>query len=85
MNYWRIVKKTLQYIKEHLKDDISLDKLSRNAGYSEYHFSRVFKSEIGLPIMDYVRKRRLIHALAISYDLEHINQLAQYGVTLKTA
>lgn len=64
MNYWRVVHKTLLYIEEHLKDDITLYDLSKNAGYSEYHFSRLFKSETGLSVMDYVRKRRLVHALA---------------------
>lgn len=64
MNYWRTVKKTLQYVEEHLKDDIKLDDLSRNAGYSQYHYSRIFKAEVGLSVKDYVRKRRFIHALA---------------------
>ena len=64
MNYWSIVKTTLQYIEEHLKDDISLEALSGNAGYSKYHFCRVFKRETGIPVMDYARKRRLVHALA---------------------
>jgi AraC-like DNA-binding protein/GNAT superfamily N-acetyltransferase len=64
MNYWYIVKTTLQYVEEHLKDDISLEALSKNAGYSEFHFCRVFKGETGIPVMDYVRKRRLVHALA---------------------
>lgn len=64
MNYWSVVKKTLLYIEDHLKDIITLEELSKNVGYSEYHFSRIFKSKTGLSVIDYVRKRRLVHALA---------------------
>jgi AraC-like DNA-binding protein/GNAT superfamily N-acetyltransferase len=77
MNYLRIVQITLKYIEERLKDDISLAALSRNAGYSRYHFCRVFKAVTGLPAMDYVRKRRLVHALA---DMEKGRKMA--GIAL---
>ena len=64
MNYLPVLRKTLQFIEEHMKDEITLEELSHNAGYSEYHFSRLFKEETGLSVMDYVRRRRLVYALS---------------------
>jgi len=47
----------LDYIEEHLKEDTKgiLDDstLANIAGYSEYHFLRIFKAAIGLTPADY--------------------------------
>ena len=53
----------LNYIEEHLKDDHQgvLDNatLARIAGYSEFHFLRLFRTVVHLTPADYIRKRRL--------------------------
>lgn len=55
--------RVLEYIEEHLKDEVqgTLDNvtLSKIAGYSEYHFLRLFKSFVRLTPADYIRKRRI--------------------------
>jgi AraC-like DNA-binding protein/ribosomal protein S18 acetylase RimI-like enzyme len=80
MNYWSAVNITLKYIEKHLKDIITLSELSGNAGYSEYHFSRIFKSETGMSVMDYVRRRRLVHALANMDSSRTMTDIAiEYG------
>ena len=52
----------LKYIEEHLEDQLTTAKLSQVAGYSEYHFIRMFKSYMNTTVMEYVIKRRLIKA-----------------------
>lgn len=58
-NFIRII----QYIEEHLKDDSQgvLDNktLASIAGYSEYHFLRLFHKFVNLTPADYIRKRRI--------------------------
>ena len=52
--------KSLEFIEENLKEDINLYDVSYNVGYSKYYFSRMFKNEMGISVMEYIRDRRLI-------------------------
>lgn len=52
--------KSLEFIEENLKEDIDLYDVSYNVGYSKYYFSRMFKNEMGISVMEYIRDRRLI-------------------------
>lgn len=54
------MKQILKYIDEHLKENISLKQISDIAGYSEFHFSRMFKKSTGSTLQAYIIKRRLI-------------------------
>lgn len=49
----------LNYIDTHLDEPLSVEVLAKEAGYSPYHFSRVFSWGLGVSAMDYVRKRKL--------------------------
>lgn len=49
----------LNYIEEHLKDELNIKTLAHISGYSEYHFIRVFRRHIHLTPADYIRKRRI--------------------------
>lgn len=57
------IKKVLDYIEEHLKDDrkgvLDNASLAKVAGYSEYHFLRLFRKYVHLTPADYIRKRRI--------------------------
>ncbi|MBQ2732742.1 MAG: AraC family transcriptional regulator [Clostridia bacterium] len=61
--YRESIEKVISLIESELKSDKSgiLDNvsLSRVAGYSEYHFLRIFKSVVGITPADYIRKRRI--------------------------
>ena len=50
-------------IKENCGESLTLSILSRSFGYSEYHFSRLFKEISGMRLRDYMRYRRLAFAL----------------------
>lgn len=50
-------------IKENCGESLTLSILSRKFGYSEYHFSRMFKEISGMRLRDYMRYRRLAFAL----------------------
>lgn len=55
------IQKVLNYIEEHLQDDSALNNafLANIAGYSEYHFLRIFRKYVKLTPADYIRKRRI--------------------------
>lgn len=50
------MKQILKYIDEHLKENISLKQISDIAGYSEFHFSRMFKKSTGSTLQAYIIK-----------------------------
>lgn len=63
MEYINLIQKTIDYIDEHIKEDLSVDTLASIAGFSTYHYYKVFSSYVHLSVMDYITKRRLQFAL----------------------
>lgn len=59
MNYCEAIDDTIEFIETHLKDKLTVRQISQRVGYSVYHFCRVFALQKNMPLMDYVRKRRL--------------------------
>lgn len=62
MFYINSIKKALNYIENNLLEDIDLSAIAKEAGYSLYHFHRIFKGIVGDSMKDYVRKRRFTEA-----------------------
>ena len=58
-----LIQQVIDYIEEHIKDEMDPENLAKMAGYSPYHFYRVFQKHTGYTLMDYVVKRRLQYAL----------------------
>lgn len=59
MNKQHIVTNIVDYIEEHLDEDLSLDSISDALGYSKFYMSRCFTDEAGLSIYKYIQGRRL--------------------------
>lgn len=57
-----IIFNSLKYIETNINEPIMAGDIAENAGYSLYHFSRMFKKQMGLSIMEYVKERKLIKA-----------------------
>lgn len=57
------IQKLQDYIEENYWHDISVETLSEVAGFSKYHFSRVFKSIRKESLAHYVNRIRLEHSL----------------------
>lgn len=58
----------VEYIEQHLEAELSLDLISQRWGYSRYHLHRLFGHLAGIPLMSYVRKRRLARSLMLLKD-----------------
>jgi len=52
----------VEYIEHHIGDKLTLGKVAAKAALSEYHFHRLFRARFGMPVMDYVRRRRITEA-----------------------
>jgi len=52
----------IEYVREHYAQPISVDDLASVAGFSRYHFSRLFKQSEGLSPGEYIIRHRLREA-----------------------
>ena len=65
MEYTKEIKKAMNYIENNLKKEIRTEDIADSAGFSKYHFQRVFKRETGLNLYAYIQKRRLAEASSL--------------------
>lgn len=65
MEYTKEIKKAMNYIENNLNEGIKLEEAAAFAGFSKYHFQRVFKRETGLNLYEYIQKRRLAEASSL--------------------
>lgn len=63
MDNRRIIQESIDYIEENLKTEFSVQELADRAGFSLFHFYRLFQLATGMPVMQYVLKRKLLNAL----------------------
>lgn len=52
----------LKYVDRNYMNDITLDELANVAGYSRYHFSRLFRRFSGTTLKEYLNRRRVREA-----------------------
>ncbi len=62
MDYTISIQNTITYIEQHLCELLTLEEVSKAAGFSKYHFLRLFKSETGIGLRDYIQTRRMYRA-----------------------
>ncbi|QAT50433.1 hypothetical protein EQM14_12040 [Caproiciproducens sp. NJN-50] len=62
MDYSQCVQNTIAYIEQHLSDNLSLNLLAGESGFSKYHFLRIFERETGSGLWEYIQNRRMTKA-----------------------
>lgn len=91
-NYNDAMESVLTYIENHLERDeelwgeglglslLTTQQLARIAGYSEYHFIRLFKAHTNMTVTEYVIRRRLLRASEeIANGTRIIDAALKYG------
>lgn len=78
---------SINYIEEHLKDDIDYDEIAKIACCSTYHFQRMFTYMANVSLSEYIRRRRMsLAAVDLQGGDEKIIDVAlKYGYTSPTA
>lgn len=71
-----IVKNSVEYIKDCLDTNLSLDELAQNVNLSKYHFLRSFKTQLGLTPHQYILTQRVQKAKELILKGEQLNQVA---------
>ncbi|QWG64171.1 AraC family transcriptional regulator [Bacillus mycoides] len=78
--YLRRVYKVQDYIESHINDSLSIEDLANVAGFSKFHFHRIFKGMMDEPLSRYVNRLKLeraTHLLTYRTDMT-ITDIAYY-------
>ncbi len=63
MNHLKQIQRGIDFIESHLEDGFETSAVARHAGFSHWHFQRVFKALTNETLKSYIRSRRLACAL----------------------
>ena len=59
---WEAIQKSVDYIENHLTEDIPIDKLAETASLSPFYFQRLFSRLVKKPVCEYIKLRKLAQA-----------------------
>ena len=80
MNYRKEIEKCIEFIENNIKEDIAIEEVANQSGYSVFHFCRVFSLCNGVSVMEYIRGRRLSLAASELFNGRKIIDIAlDYG------
>ncbi|MGM0805081.1 MAG: AraC family transcriptional regulator [Bacillota bacterium] len=81
MDSLKSINDALQYMEDHLQYEIDFAEVAKRAYCSEYHFKRMFSFLAGVPLSEYVRRRRLTLAAfeLQNSDIKVIDVAVKYG------
>ena len=80
MDYQSIIQHGIDYIEDNLRAEITAEELAREAGFSVFHYYRVFQAFTGMPVMQFILRRRLLHAVyAIRCGQTRLDAALTYG------
>ena len=71
MDSLKNMKNALDYIEDNLSKEIEYSKIAQAALCSQYHFQRMFSFLTGIPLSEYIRRRRLTLA---GFDLQNSSE-----------
>ena len=75
-----VLNRLVELVEEHLSDGVDVSDLASSLGTTEYHLRRMFSSLSGMPLSEYVRRRRMSVAAADVLDGADLLRLAvDYG------
>lgn len=70
MHAWETIERSLDFIEEHLEEEIKIEALADTAALSPFYFQRLFKRLVHKPIQEYIKLRRLARASDALRDTE---------------
>jgi len=80
MSNREIIQKSIDYIEDNLKTELTAQELSKMSGFSLFYYYRLFQTAVGLPVMQYILRRKLLNAIyEISCGEKVIDVALLYG------
>ncbi len=87
MEWIERLNEAIAYIEEHLTEEIDYERLGKIACCSSYHFQRMFTYMAGVPLSEYIRRRKMSLAAVDlqSTGIKIIDVAGKYGYNSPTA
>lgn len=63
MHAWEAIQNTVDYIEEHLQEEIHIEDLAQIASLSPFYYQRLFKRLVKKTVNEYIKLRRLARAI----------------------
>ncbi len=80
MDWLTHMNEAMEYMEAHLADEISYARAAQIACCSTYHFQRMFSYVAGIPLSEYIRRRRLtLAAFALQKGAKVIDTALKFG------
>ncbi len=80
MDYRKILQDSIDYIEANCKAETTAQELADVAGFSLFHYYRLFHLALGMPVAQYILRRRLLHAVyKIGCGSKIIDTALEYG------
>ena len=71
------------YVKAHFNEPIDLKDIARSIGYTEYYLTKRFQKEMGIKLLDYIKKVRLNYAkvwlITNEKSIQEISEILQFS------
>lgn len=71
------------YIRGHFSQELTLEKVAKEVGYTEYYLTRKFQKEMGIRLLDYIKDVRLEYAkvwlVTTNKTIQDISEQLQFG------
>ncbi|MBU4438955.1 MAG: AraC family transcriptional regulator [Firmicutes bacterium] len=65
MHAWEQIQGTLDFIEDHLDEEIGIENLAKMAALSPFYFQRLFRRLVKKPVAEYIRLRRMAKATEV--------------------
>lgn len=62
MHAWEQIQETIEFIEDHLSEEISIDSLAKTALLSPFYYQRLFSRLVKKPVAEYIKLRRMAMA-----------------------
>jgi len=62
MDHYMRIQAAINYVEQHLTEELPITEIAAQAHFSAFHFQRLFQAICGIGVQEYVRKRRLSEA-----------------------
>ena len=72
------VKQSIDYIMQHLDEEISIEDVAENSHFSKFYFSRVFKAETGESIYAFIKRLKMEQS-AVKLKIEKDKTITDIG------
>lgn len=74
-----LINKSIDYMVQHLNEDISIEDVANYCHFSKYHYSRIFKAETGESVYAFIKRLKMEQS-AIRLKLEKDKHITEIGV-----